>query len=161
MELKEIYFKAKKIGMSSTCRQTMKEDLSISNLCKMYFDGDDWAMEHNFPSIEILREFKGKSEIYGLFTDYVGMPNNLSKAAFFGKSNVRLTYTGFSVSQLILRHDTDAKIRICDNAKLIINILDNAKLDIECIDNARVEVFSYGNENIKMLGDVRIHRSKF
>lgn len=152
---------AKQAGLCKEWQEKILKDSSLKNLCDMYFVGDDWAMEKDFPSIEILREFKGKSEIYGLFTDYVGMPNNLSKAAFFGKSNVQLTYTGFSVSQLNLRHDTEAKIRICDNAVLIINILDNAKIDIECIDNARVEVFSYGNENIKMLGDVRIHKSKF
>lgn len=152
---------AKQAGLCKEWQGKILKDSSLKNLCDMYFAGDDWAMEHDFPSIEILRDYKGKSEIYGLFTDYVGMPNNLSKTAFFGKSKVQLTYTGFSVSRLILRHHTEAKIRVCDNAKLIINILDNAKLDIECIDTAWVEVFSYSNENIKILGDVTIHKSKF
>lgn len=157
----QILTMAREAGLCKPWQEKVVQDSSLENLCKMYFAGDDWAMEKDFPSLEVLRNFRGQTEVYGLFTDYTGMPNNLPKAAFFGSSNVQLTYTGFSVSQLILRHQTEAKIRVCDNAVLIINILDAAKLDIECIDNARVEVFAYGNENIKMLGDVRIHKSKF
>lgn len=165
METKEIYKNAKQVGLSASCKERMSSDLSVKNLCEMYFDGDDWSMEHDFPKLEILREFKGKSEVYGLFTDFVGMPNIQSKMAFFGRSDVKLNYIGFAkkqyVSQLILRHQTKAKINASDNAIVIINLLDEAELEIECIENARVEVFSYGNANIKCTGDVRIHKSRF
>lgn len=127
----------------------------------MYFDGDDWSMENDFPSLPTLRQFKGKSEVYGLFTDFVGMPNNLTRAAFFGDSNVQMVYSGFSVSQLIIRHQTKATIKASENAIVIINLLDDSELQVDCIENARVEVFSYGNSNIKYTGDVRIHKSSF
>lgn len=161
METKEIYKSAKQIGLSASCKERMSSDLSVKNLCEMYFDGDDWSMENDFPKVEILREFKGKSEVFGLFTDFVGMPNNLPKAAFFGSSNIQLIYNEFSVSQLVLRHQTKAKIKASEYAIVVINLLDDAELEIECIENARVEVFSYGNANIKCTGDVRIHKSRF
>lgn len=157
----QILIMAKAAGLCKPWQEKIIQDSSLKNLCEMYFAGDDWAMEKNFPSLEVLRKHRGQTESYGLFTDYVGLPNRVQKAAFFGRSDVQVTYDSFSVSQLILRHDTKAKVRACDNAVLIINILDSVELDIECIDNARVEVFAYGNENIKMLGDVRIHKSKF
>ena len=151
--------KAQRVCDEWHCR--MVKDPSVENLCKMYFDGDDWAMENDFPSVEVLRKFRGQTENYGMFTDYTGMPNILKKAAFFGNSDVKLIYNAFSVSELIFRHNAKAIIKATDNAKVFINLLDNAELDIECYENAIVEVFSYGNENIKMIGDVRIHKSSF
>lgn len=161
MELKEIYKQATENGICKEWQEKMKADLSFKNLCEMYFDGDDWSMEKDFPNLETLRNFKGKTEVYGLFIDCVGMPNIVSKMSFFGDSDVKLNYDGFSVSQLILRHQTKAKITASDNAIIIINILDNAEVEIEAIENSRVEVFSYGNGKIKHTGDVRITKSSF
>ena len=126
----------------------------------MYFDGDDWSMENDFPKVGTLRKFRGQSEVYGIFTDYKGMPNNLTRAAFFGSSDVKLNYNGFSVSQLVIRHDTKAKITATENAILVVNLLDNAEADINCIENAKVTVFQYGG-NIKSAGDVRITKTSF
>lgn len=147
-------------GLCKEWQERMMKDSSLSSLCGMYFDGDDWSMENDFPKADILRQFKGKSEVHGIFTDYLGMPNNLSRAAFFGDSDIKMIYNGFSVSQLVLRHNSKAKITATENAILIINILDNAEVDIECIENARVEVFQYGGA-VKCIGDVRITKTSF
>lgn len=160
MNTQDIYLQAKQIGLSRQCDERMTSDLSVKNLCEMYFDGDDWSMMHNFPKVEVLREFRGRSEVFGIFTDYLGMPNNLAKAAFFGHSDIKMIYNGFSVSQIVLRHSTKAKITAAENSILIINLLDNAEIDINCIENARVEVFQYGGK-VKCSGDVRIHKSSF
>jgi len=165
MELLEIYKQATENNICKEWQEKMKADLSFKNLCEMYFNGDDWSMEKDFPNIETLRNFKGKTEAYGLFTDYVGMPNIISKMAFFGDSNVKLNFEGFAkkqyVSMLIIRHNTKAKITVSDYAKVIINLLDNAEVEIEAIGNSMVQIFSYGNSNIKYTGDVRITKSSF
>lgn len=161
MKLLDIYLQATERGLCKEWQEKMKADLSLKNLCEMYFDGDDWAMENDFPNLETMRNFKGITEVYGLFTDYVGLPNMLSKMAFFGDSDVKLNYGGFSVSQLVFRHNSKAKITASENAVVIINLLDSAELEIEAIETARVEIFSYGNSNIKYSGDVRIHKSSF
>lgn len=165
MELQEIYKQATENNICKEWKEKMKADLSFKNLCEMYFNGDDWSMEKDFPNVETLRNFKGKSEVHGLFTDYDGMPNILSKMAFFGDSDVKLNYEGFAkkqyVSLLILRHNAKAKITASDHAKVIINLLDNSEVEIEAIDNSTVQVFSYGNSNIKYTGDVRITKSSF
>lgn len=161
MELQEIYIKAKENGLCQEWQDRMKSNLSLKNLCEMYFDGDDWAMEKDFPNVEVLRKFKGSTEKFGLFTDYVGMPNILPKMAFFGDSVVQLNYNGYSVSQLVFRHNSKAKINVTENAIVIINLLDLAELEIEAFENSRVEVFTYGNDKIKYSGDVRITKTSF
>lgn len=160
MNLQEIYIQAVENDLCREWQGKMKADLSLRNLCRMYFDGDDWSMEKDFPNIETLRKFRGKTEAYGIYTDYTGMPNNIRRAAFFGISNIQMVYNGFSVSQLVLRHDTKARIRAAENAILVVTLLDKAEVDINCIENAKVTVFQYGGK-VKSTGGVRITKTSF
>jgi GTPase SAR1 family protein len=161
MNLKGVY---KQAVLSNICKEwqgKMKANLSLENLCEMYFIGDDWSMENDFPSLKILREFKGRSEIYGLFTDSSVKIKNFHNAAFFGLSCPLVQYDEFSVGKLIIRHQTKAKLIAKDNAILIVNLLDNAELEIECYDNASVTVFCYDNHNVRSKGNVKLQTSNF
>jgi hypothetical protein len=161
MRTNKILSLAKKQDLCREYQEKIKNDSSLENLCLMYFEGDDWAMENDFPDVKVLREFKGKSDIYGLHTDFVGVKTNELKAAYFGESKIELSYDKFSVSTLILRHATKAKIIAKDHAILIINILDHAELEIECLDDASVSIFCYDNHNVKSIGNVKVHISTF
>lgn len=161
MENKNILRSAKKHDLCKPWQEKMKNDSSLESLCKMYFDGDDWSMENNFPDLNILREFKGKSDVFGIHTDYIGSNKKEFQAAYFGDSDVQLQYDGYSVGKLILRHNTKAKIQARDKARLFINLLDNAEVEIEAKDNSSVTVFCYGNHNVKSSGNVKVQTSTF
>lgn len=161
MELEKIYNKAVENNLCEPWQKKMRSDLTLKNLCQMYFDGDDWAMENDFPKLGTLKEFKGKSEVFGLFTDYIGMPNIQPRMAFFGESEVKLVYSGFSVSTLIIRHNSKVNIQAVDNAIVFVNLLDNAELEIEALESSKVEVFSYNSENVKSIGNVKVQYSSF
>lgn len=161
MKLKEVYKQAIRTHICKEWQGKMKADLSLENLCRMYFDGDDWSMENNFPDLSILREFKGQSEKHGLYTDYSGTTLNELESAFFGSSKVLVEYNMFSVGKLIIRHETKVKLIVKDNAIVIVNLLDKGDLEIECYDNASVAVFCYGNDNVKSIGNVKVQTSTF
>ncbi|MCJ8153251.1 hypothetical protein MKJ01_05680 [Chryseobacterium sp. SSA4.19] len=161
METKVILNIAKEKKLCGPWQEKMKQDSSLQNLCKMYFDGDDWSMENDFPALNILREFKGKSDIHGLHTDFIGTNKNELQTAYFGNSDVRLSYDGFSVGKVILRHNTKAKINVRDNSIVFINLLDNAEVQIECSGKAWVFVFCYDNHNVKSIGNVKVQTSTF
>lgn len=161
MNTKEIYIRAKKVGMSQSCKDNMRSDMSVDNLCKMFFNEDNWSMENDFPSLDILREFKGQSEQHGLYTDFPGKSVNELQSAYFGTSKVLLGYNMFNVGKVILRHETKAKIIAKDHAIVIVNLLDNAELEIECYDKASVSVFCYDNHNVKSIGNVKVQTSTF
>nr|WP_315026092.1 hypothetical protein [uncultured Chryseobacterium sp.] len=161
MRLKEVYKQAVGTNLCKEWQMKMKADLSLENLCRMYFDGDDWSMENNFPSLDILREFKGKSERHGLYTDFSGKNTNKQNLAYFGSSEVLLGYNMFHVGKVILRHETKAKIIAKDHSIVIVNLLDNAELEIECYDKASVLVFCYENQNVKSIGNVKVQTSTF
>lgn len=161
MKTNNILSLAKKHNLCKPWQEKMKNDSSLESLCQMYFEGDDWSMENDFPDIETLRAFKGKSDIYGLHTDYIGSNKSEFEAAYFGESKIELSYNSYSVSKLILRHDTKAKIKASGNAILIINILDNAEVEIECMEKASVTVFQYDSKQVKSTGNVKVHKSTF
>ncbi|RKT01107.1 hypothetical protein [Chryseobacterium defluvii] len=161
MKTKEIFRMAKKIGLSPECKERMSTDLSIKNLCEMFFDGDDWSMENNFPDLSTLRRFKGISDQYGLYTDYKGIKQNEQNSAFFGSSEVSLYYDAFNVSTVIIRHESKVKIKAIGNAIVLVNILDSAELEVESYDNASVRVFCYDNLNVRTIGNVKVQTSNF
>lgn len=154
---KEIALSAKKKGICKEWFSSMLKQGDIRPLCAMYFKGDDWAMENDFPSLETLRKFKGNSDQYGLHTDFVGGLENEQQTALFGDSEAKLNYNEFFAGVLIVRHNSKAKITASGNAFLVINLLDSAFVEIEATENAKVSVYQYGNKsNFIITGNVEI-----
>lgn len=162
---KEIGLEARKCTVAKVSAKCLKEisgATDVKTLCEKYFNEDNWAMQNDFPSIDILKKFKGNSDQYGLHTDFTGDLVNQHKTALFGKSNVKLTYSGFSASVLIVRHNSKAKITLKDNAFVVINVLDDAEVNIIATDQAKANVFIYG-EKVKytITGNVSVNKSEF
>lgn len=162
MKTKEIIKMAADNKICQPWYEEMKKDSSIQNLCRMYFDGDDWAMENDFPNLETLREFKGQTEFYSLFTDHKAVFKTVTvkklKRAFFGDSDVSLSYAGFTVAEVIIRHQSKATITVFDHAVLKITILDNAEVEVISNPNASVSIYTYGNSKIKHSGNIKIYK---
>lgn len=156
MNLQKIYIQAKHIGLSRQCNERMTADLSVKNLCEMYFDEDNWAISNNFPSLSVLREYIGKSEAYGIYTDFKGSVSNTHQAAFFGESAVNMDYCLFSVGNIIVRHNSKVNIKASGNSILFITALDNSELNIECTGKASVTVFNKSSNKITSHGNVII-----
>lgn len=159
---KEIALSAKKKGICKEWFSSMLKQGGIRPLCEMYFKGDDWAMENDFPSLETLRKFKGNSNQYGLHTDFVGDLENERQTALFGDSGAKLNYNGFFAGVLIVRHNSKAEITASGNAFLVINLLDSAFVEIEATDSSKVIVYQYGNKsNFRITGNVEIKEGKW
>ena len=162
---KEIGLLAKKQGL---CRPWFAEMLKINDvklLCDMYFRGSDWAMENDFPPVDVLRKFKGNTDKHGLFTDFKGSAGllNIGKpqyAAFFGDSDADLICEEFSVSEIFVRHNSKLKLTVKEKAIAFVNVLDNAELEIICEGTATV--YHYGeNVKIKISGLVNLLKKEF
>lgn len=162
---KQIALSAKKctnVKVSQSCIKRLSVMQDIEPLCKMFFEQDNWAMENDFPNLEVLQKFKRESDQYGLHTDFKGKLDNQKKTALFGKSDVKLSYADFFVGSLIVRHESKAKITASGHAFLVINLLDSAFVEIEATENAKVSVFQYGtNSNFRITGNVEIKEGKW
>lgn len=159
---KEIALEAKKKGICKEWFQDMLKKNDIKPLCDMYFVGDDWAMENDFPDVNLIRRFKGNSNKYGLHADFIGVLENPINCALFGSSDAELLYEGFFAGKLIVRHESKAKITTKGDAFLLVNALDYANVTINALENSRVKVYNYSEKsNIIFLGNVEVVESKF
>lgn len=159
---KEIAIKAKQTGICKEWFADMIKKNNLKTLCEMYFKGSDWAMENNFPTLEMLRDTK-ETEQYGLFTDFSGVVPNFIRLAFFGKSDVEIIAENYDVKEIYIRHDSTLKLKANGESKVFISVLDNAKVQIECEGNAVVNVYAYGNlGNIECKGqNISVLKSDF
>lgn len=161
MKLKSIVKEAKQVGLCQQWYKDFLRDHSLKTLCQKYFEGLDWAMEKDFPSIDVLRHYVGLSDTYGIHTDFIGEITNeynvLQRHGFFGASSASFKAGDFSVSEIVVRHDSKLKINAVGNAYLIVNVLDNASVHIECQDNASVDVYRYSDRaQVLENGNVKI-----
>lgn len=151
--MRDIRKLAKNLGLCQDWQKKMKDAPTLQEYCQMFFDGSDWAMENDFPSLGLLRKYK-EASIYGLYTDAKTVKRNLIRVAFFGLSDAILSYDGHIVSEIYVRHKSTVKITAKDNAILFVTMADNATVEINVQDNAVVNVYRYGGD---ITGNVTIN----
>ena len=139
--MNDIIEQARVLGLCNEWYEKMKANPTLKNLCEMYFRGDDWAKEHDFPKLGDLRKYRDEIMQYGLYTDFSGRLENISQLAVFGDSNVELEYNNFEVAQIIIRHNSRAKIIARDYAILTVDVLDNAQVEVEELGNAKIRIY--------------------
>ena len=159
---KEIALEAKKFGL---CAEWYKRMLAVTNyqqLAQMYFDGDDWSMEKDFPGLELLRKHKGALFQEGMIVDSKEKFENNFRIAFFGNCDSEITYSDYSVGNVIVRHQSKVKIIAKENSKVFVNVMDNAEICVIATQNAEVIIYNYGqNVKYKNEGNVTIKRKSW
>ena len=159
---KEIALEAKNYGL---CAEWYKKMLSVTTykqLADMYFDGDDWSMEKDFPSLSLLRQHKIAILPYGLVVDSTEKFENNFRIAFFGNSESEICYSDYAVGNMIVRHQSKVKIKAYGNAKVFVNLIDEARVEIEATENAEVIIYNYGQRtNYHNQGNVQVKKSSW
>ena len=159
---KEIAQDAKKYGLCAEWYRKMLSVTTYKQLAEMYFDGDDWSMEKDFPSIELLRKHKGGILPYGLVVDSTEKFENNFRIAFFGNSESEIYYSDYAVGNVIVRHQSNVKIKASGNAKVFVNLIDEARVEIEATENAEVIIYNYGERtNYYNQGNVTVKKSSW
>ena len=159
---KEIALEAKKYGLCAEWYKKMLAVTTYKQLAEMYFDGDDWSMEKDFPSLSILRKHKGAFLPYGLVVDSTEKFVNNFRIAFFGNSESEISYSDYAVGNVIVRHQSKVKIKASGNAKVFVNLIDEARVEIEATENAEVFIYNYGQQtNYSNKGNVIVKRTSW
>ncbi len=166
MDTKPIITSAKNKGLCKEYVSDFQKDGSLKNLCAKYFEGSDWTMKKDFPSMQMLRAFKGESEEFGLHTDYKGDDFNVNsihkQMAFFGDSEAKINVSGFSVFEIYIRHNSKININAKGNARLIICLLDNTTVKVNCADESNAVIYQYGkSSNFNITGAVDVKERTF
>ena len=159
---KEFALEAKKYGLCAEWYRKMLAVTTYKQLAEMYFDGDDWSMEKDFPSLSLLRKHKGAFLPYGLVVDSTEKFQNNFRIAFFGNSESEISYSDYAVGNVIVRHQSKVKIKASGNAKVFVNLIDEARVEIEATENAEVIIYNYGPQtNYSNKGNVIVKRTSW
>lgn len=159
---KEIALDAKKYGLCAEWYKIMLAVTTYKQLAEMYFDGDDWSMENDFPSLSLLRKHKGAILPYGLVVDSTEKFDNNFRIAFFGNTETELSYSDYAVGNVIVRHQSKVKIKASGNAKVFVNLIDEAMVEVEASENSIVIIYNYGpRTNYHNQGNVQVKKSSW
>lgn len=114
-------------------------------LCDKYVRGIDFAIEHNYPSLEEMKaNFDGVMQKHGIYVseniDLVNPPLVIANGSCTGHA----CYDKFSVGRMYVRHDSVVTVYAGGSAKVFISLYDSAKLKVLCEDTAKVYVYKYG-----------------
>lgn len=125
--------KARSIGL---CDQWYKE-WGDSNDCVSLIDkfvaGQDFCIEHNFPSLEDIERLFTRDELRscGVYLNEKDvLVESSCRAIVLGDSSIRLDYGYLDVADIYIRHNSSAEIHVDADALVYINIYDNASVHV-------------------------------
>lgn len=139
------------------------EGLNEQELINRYIHFIDFALEHNFPSNEFIKENFDKSllEHNNIYVDAVFERRNARQVVVVQGSSIgTLLFDGYTTSDVYVRHGSVVTIDCSRMSKIFISVYDNAHVKVTQRDGASVYVYLHGDGCVvESDGDVLIRRS--
>lgn len=148
-----MYERLKQDGIANgMCQQFQDEwqDPTVAELCRMYFRGMDFCVEHDWPKIELIRETFDSDELaeYGVFIKDGSVRNKLN-VAILGDSTVHVYVPDFALCDICARHNSRVHLHLGHKSYCYISTYEDTRIFIdEKESDARVKVFYYGGHLI-------------
>lgn len=144
MELQEqIKQEGIKLGMCDKFVEMWGEP-DIKKLCEFYFRGQDFCIEKDFPSLELLKEYADETAQYGLYAKN-GNSVGQSHVAVLGDAEVTVDVN--SVTDLTVRHNAVVVVRLYGKCLCYISTHDNCKVIVDHKDpQSRLCMSHWGGE---------------
>lgn len=137
-------------GMCLRGQAEMATLTDIDAMIEMFLKDIDFCLANNFPRNEVFRTYgKGIMEKHGVFLDEEAVVEDMPKVVCLGSCNGKTKTTGFNVSEIFVKHDSELNIVAKDNAFVMVDVFDNAQIFVYASDNAKVCVNRYGNAVVK------------
>ena len=125
-------------------------------LVQKFVRGIDFCIEHNYPSVEFLKEnFDGVLQKYGVYAKSEFSVFNekfLDVNNSFGSAKNNLHFD----TDCYVRNNSELTISAMDSSSFHISIYDNSILNIRCFNNAKVYVYKYGGTVNIEFGEERV-----
>ena len=145
---------AKDAKTKGICDSWHKKLKSLDNnkraMLMMYLRGIDFCISNDFPTNDFIRDnFKGEMEDYGIFLDDDNIQVvNYKKIVALGSCKGEIEVTGYTTSEIIVKHQSDVKIIAGEHAFIVVDLFDDAKIEVTASDKAKVKINRYGGRVI-------------
>lgn len=138
----------KRKGLCVEWRQMLSGISNKSDLLQLYLRGIDFCLLKDFPSKEFLKKEGGDLlDKFGIFVDRKNLiSTNREKVVCLGNSEGEVRCSGYSVTEVFIKHQSEVKIQAKDNSFTMVDVFESGKVVIEASDNSKVCVNHYGGE---------------
>ncbi|AMR32386.1 hypothetical protein A0256_13620 [Mucilaginibacter sp. PAMC 26640] len=121
----------------------------VDDLLKMYVAGIDFCLKNNFPdNADILTLGEGKLAAYGIHIDEIIALQDKPLIVLLGDCIAKHDITGYTSSQLFIKHNSKATVTATDNAFLMIDCFDDSVLNLSAGGRSKVYINIYGNAQV-------------
>lgn len=112
----------------------------IDDLVKLYFAGDDFCKDFNYPPVHLIEPFKDEARESGLIINDVCDVTGVKKIAAVGESIVNATFKGYDVGYVIAKDNSVVNIFAYDFSKVFVFKMGNALVNCVNFNNAKIKV---------------------
>lgn len=161
------------MNISEVLREAARNDQPVTKLCDEWYDGwghptkeelvnkyikgQDFCIENNFPSNEIIKKYFGEiAESEGVFTDnnHVDL-HNPPVVILNGNCKADILLNEFHTCDIYIKHNSQANIMVEENAKVFVRMYHNSSVTISSNGYSQSFVYKHGGE-IFSSGNVKI-----
>ena len=103
---------------------------SLNAQVEMMFKYAKACEEKQFPPLDWLRKNYSNKQKQGVFVDATGTATDMSKVLVMGKSRVTVKATGYTITRVLVKHDSVVDIIVEDHAHVLIDRRENGKANI-------------------------------
>lgn len=150
-------------GLCNLWQRKLSGNLDVQELVRLYIDGIDFCISHDYPSLDFLRKnFKKKSEKHGVYIDseVKGLMNQ-NELVLNGDCKALLEYNGNAVARLWVRHGSVASINACGIANVSVDVYDDAKVYVAATKGAEISVYLHDKATAELVyGNIKVKRIK-
>lgn len=117
------------------------EQKSVKELCRLFHAGQDFCIEHDFPSVDDILSFGDSPKEYGVYaTD--GVSKYQTSVVAVGNAVVDV-YVSDSVCDITARHNSSIRLHLRGKSLCYVSAHDNCRIFVEEKDNTSRLCMSY------------------
>lgn len=152
-------------GLCGEWTDDWSENHDKQGLIDMWLDGIAFAIRNDYPSNEFIKgHFEEELlEANGIFIDKRGLDleNREGMVVLCGDCTGRLSFAGYAVGQLHVRHGCNVRVEAGGLSKVFISVYGHAAVQVRQRDAAKVYVYIHGSDcRVGYEGEVSIRNSK-
>ena len=126
---------------------------SIDDMLEMYVKYIDYSLEYNFPSNKDLVRIAGDYlSGYGIHVDDAFRQSNGRFTVLLGKCKADLSYSGYTVAQVFVKHESSVNLVLKDNSFVMLDCFENSIINVIANDNSKITVNAYGKAKVSKSG---------
>lgn len=111
-----------------------EDDSDIDSLLDKYVDGIDFTITNDYPPLDFIRKNFKKEDLHR-HNIYIDEEVNLVESnsgvwVLLGKCTGRITFDGWAVANVYVRHESVVRVDAEDLSRVFVNVCDKAEVDM-------------------------------